>query len=126
MTAVLDASAFLALVLGERGGAQVAVHVGGGVMSSVNYAEVLTKLGDGGLPNEVAETIVERLQIQIVTFTKTHAVRAAKLRLRTADRGLSLGDRACLAVASVVGAKAITADRAWRDLEVDVEVVVVR
>ena len=80
MTAVLDASAFLALVLGERGGARVAEYVGGALMSSVNYVEVLTKLGDGGLPDEVAETIVERLRIQIVPFTETHAVRAARLR----------------------------------------------
>jgi PIN domain nuclease of toxin-antitoxin system len=126
VTAVLDASAFLALVLGERGGARVAEYVGGAVMSSVNYAEVLTKLGDGGLPDEMTEAIVERLQIQILPFTETHAVQAARLRRPTADRGLSLGDRACLAVASVGGTKAITADRAWRDLEVGVEVVVVR
>ena len=80
MTAVFDASAFLALVLGERGGARVAEYVGGALMPSVNYVEVLTKLGDGCLPGEAAETIVERLRIQIGPFRETHAVRAARLR----------------------------------------------
>lgn len=126
MTAVLDASAFLALAQGERGGDRVGKYVGGSVMSSVNYAEVLTKLDDGGLPNAVAESLVGSLRIAIVPFTEEHAVRAARLRAATVGRGLSLGDRACLALAGAIGSAAVTADRAWGDLEVGVEIVVVR
>jgi PIN domain nuclease of toxin-antitoxin system len=126
VTAVLDASAFLALVLNEPGSERVLPHVGGSVMSSVNYSEVLSKLADGGLPPALGEYLVEGLQIDILPFTADHAVRTARLRQATVGRGLSLGDRACLAVAEAEGARAITADRAWAGLDVDVDVVVVR
>ena len=126
MTAVLDASALLALVLDERGGARVLQYVGSAAMSTVNYAEVLAKLGDGGLPYGIGENLVESLQIQIVPFTEMHAVRTAGLRRTTSHRGLSFGDRACLALAGLTAATAVTADRAWRDLDVGVDVVVVR
>lgn len=126
MTSVLDASALLALVLREPGGGRVVPYVSGAVLSSVNYAEVLGKLGDAGLPLELGASIVERLQIEVVPFTEEHAAGAARLRRSTGGRSLSLGDRACLSVASSTGVAAITADRAWGELGLDIDVVVVR
>jgi len=124
--AVLDASAVIALARGEPGSASVTGYVHGGRISSVNYSEVLASLAREGLPMDVADAVVDALQLEVVPFTADQARTAAKLRVVTASFGLSLGDRACLAVAMDLDEPAVTADRAWAELDVDAEIVVVR
>ncbi|MCL1595363.1 MAG: type II toxin-antitoxin system VapC family toxin [Actinomycetia bacterium] len=126
MTTVLDASAVLSLILGEPGSAVVARHLPDGCMSSVNYAETLGRLVLAGMPSERAHWIVERLQIRIVDFTSQQARVAADLHPRLQGLGLSLGDRACLSLATLLDAPVVTADRIWADADVDVEILVIR
>ncbi len=59
-------------------------------------------------------------------FTADHAETAALLRARTRERGLSLADRACLALALDRGLKVVTADRAWAELGLEVKVELIR
>ena len=54
------------------------------------------------------------------------AWRAGLLRRKTQAHGLSLGDRACLALAEVLEVPAMTMDRAWAALDLEVEVIVPR
>ena len=124
--AVLDASAFIALVHGESGSATVAGFMNDARMSSVNYSEVLSTLGRAGLPIEICDLVMEALQVEILPFTESHARVAAQLYSATTSSGLSLGDRACLAAAIDIGEQAVTADRVWADLDTSAEVVVVR
>ena len=114
---VLDASAILAVIFDEPGADRVAPHLPGAMVSTVNVAEVMTKLFDLGMPQETVDAVVAGLQFKVLPFDFDHASDAARLRLQTRDAGLSLGDRACLALAKLHDVPALTADRAWKGLK---------
>ena len=110
---VLDASAVLALLFEEPGAEAVRAHLRTGVIGAANLAEVLAKLSDHGLPVQEAARAVAILGLEVAPMTEAQAQRSAELRPATRPAGLSLGDRACLALAAELGAPAFTADRSW-------------
>jgi ribonuclease VapC len=114
--AVLDASALLALLQNEPGAEVVASRLPQCVMSAVNLSEVVAKLVDHGLPEVDLRAAIEVLDIDVREFDTEAAYAAGELRRITPDAGLSLGDRACLALALRLGTAAVTADRAWAAL----------
>ncbi len=125
---VLDASALLAY-LGDEPGAEVVTEViaEGAAISALNLAEVLaTVAARGADPAELVHELGRRGLVDgalaIAPFTTADAVEVARLRPLTRAAGLSLGDRSGLALARRLGADAITADRAWADLPIDVTV----
>lgn len=128
MTAVLDASAVLALLYRETGHEQVAEQLSGAVVSTVNWSEVVQKLAQRGHPAPVAAAnAVRSLGVRVLPFTADDAVQAALLWPTTCGAGLSLGDRACLAVtAGTPDGVAVTADKAWSGLDLDVPVQPIR
>lgn len=125
---VLDASAFLAYLWREPGWQTVesliAEHIV--AMSVVNVSEVIAKALDRGLPNEDAETLRASLDVEHVDFDGVLALQTALLRPLTRHRGLSLGDRACLALARSRDAVALTADQPWLDLDIGVRIECIR
>jgi len=110
---VLDASAVLALLFEEPGAEVVRTHLRAGVVSAANLAEVLAKLSDHGVPAHEAARVVAILGLEIRPMTEAQAQKSAQLRPATRLAGLSLGSRACLALAAELGATALTADRSW-------------
>jgi len=110
---VLDASAVLALLFEEPGAEVVRAQLRTGVIGAANLAEVLAKLSDHGLPAVEAVRAVTILGLEFAPMTAAQAGRSAELRSLTRSVGLSLGDRACLALAAELGALALTADRIW-------------
>ena len=110
---VLDASAVLALLFEESGAEVVRAQLRTGVIGAANLAEVLAKLSDHGLPAMEAVRAVTILGLEVAPMTEAQAGRSAELRPMTRAVGLSLGDRACLALAAELGAPALTADRSW-------------
>jgi len=125
---VLDASALLAAFFDEPGADVVAERMSGALMSAVNLSEVVAKLIDrGASPDQIAEIMAE-LDIDIVAQDRSQAMTAGLLRKGTRSSGLSLGDRACLALAIDRKAVALTGDRAWVALAepLNVEVVAIR
>jgi len=124
--AVLDASAMLAFVCGEPGGEIVDGYRGDALASAVNVAETAARLVDLGLALDEIRRSIAHMSLDIVPFDKDQALAAADMRLATRHRGLSLGDRACLQLAAHRGLPAVTADRAWAELDVDTEVRVIR
>jgi PIN domain nuclease of toxin-antitoxin system len=126
--AVLDASALLAWIEGEPGADEVLDLLGSGsaVMSAVNWAEVLAKLVDRGVSEDERRRIRGSLDIEIRPFDEEAAFASAVLRQATSRLGLSIGDRACLGLALLEGVPALTTDRAWSKVDVDVEVRVIR
>ncbi len=112
--AVLDSSALLALLWNEPGADVVANVLPDALISSVNFAEALAKLIEvGGLDAGQARASVERVGVRVVDFDADQAEAAAALREPTRSLGLSLGDRACLALAKHRDCPALTADTAW-------------
>ncbi|MBC7520571.1 MAG: type II toxin-antitoxin system VapC family toxin [Sandarakinorhabdus sp.] len=126
MTYVLDASAVLAVLFNEAG-RDIVIDLGqGGTISAVNLAEVLTRSADKDVPVEVRRAIVGDMGLNVVAFDANAAELAAELRAPTRRLGLSLADRACLALARTRGLTALTGDRAWADLDIGVEIMLIR
>jgi PIN domain nuclease of toxin-antitoxin system len=125
-SAVLDASAVLAHIRGERGSEPVAQIALEAVMSAVNLAEVFSKLLERGLSGSQADSIIYRYGFDIVPFDEELARQTGALRPATRSLGLSLGDRACLALAQREGLPVLTTDRNWTKLDLGIEIKVVR
>lgn len=123
---VLDASAVLAAFFDEPGAGLVAERMAGALFSAVNLTEVIAKLVDRGLPADRILDIMAQLDVEVVPLDAAQAAVAGLLRAETRAAGLSLGDRACLALAVSRGGIAVTANRAWADLAIGAEVEVVR
>lgn len=126
MSAVLDSSTVLAVINGEPGAEAVADVLMGASISAVNYSEVIAKLVDYGLDDDDALGALDALPLTVVPVDAAQARLAGLLRRRTRTHGLSLGDRFCLALAFALGLPAVTADRAWTAVALDLEVTVIR
>ncbi len=127
---VLDASTLLAVSKGERGAEFVIELINSNdcVISSVNMAEVATRLLDLGLPIEQLQRAVAQFGVDVIDFNQELALACAALRPMTQSAGLSLGDRACLALSKLMEGVAVTADQAWQDVQVSagVKVLMIR
>lgn len=119
---VLDSAAVLAFLCRERGGDEVIPYLTCGVMSAVNYSEVLTKLMDRRAPLEEAISFVSPFSLDIVPFGNELAAMTASLRPITRSVGMSFADRACLALAMQLRLPVVTADKAWSKLTLDVDI----
>lgn len=124
---VLDASAMLAVINHEPGSEKLSLEMlSNAVGSTVNLAEVQTKLvSRGGDPDEAWEDALSAIQ-QPVPFTAEQARIVGGLVAETRAFGLSLGDRACLALGLVLKAPVYTTDRSWRSLKLGVRIHVIR
>jgi ribonuclease VapC len=122
---VFDSSALLALILHEPGG-NLDGLLDRAVISAVNLAEVRTKLIDLEKLEEVSVEADLRALIRVEPFTEQQAVIAAKLRSSTKSFGLSLGDRACIALAIDRGLEVYTSDGKWSKIELGCKVHQIR
>ncbi|MCC6149586.1 MAG: type II toxin-antitoxin system VapC family toxin [Planctomycetes bacterium] len=126
MARVLDASAVLAFLLGEKGADAALAAMPGSQISTVNIVEVFSRMVDYGSPDEDVRQSIRELALETVNFDEDLAVRSGALRRETASLGLSVGDRACLATAMKLGATVVTADRAWLKLKLGVTIECIR
>ena len=116
---VLDASALLALLQQEPGAETVETLLEEAVISSVNWSEVVQKSLDRGVELDNLREDLKALGLSIAPFDVEDAEIAAALRRGTAELGLSLADRACLALASRLSIPALTTDSAWAELQLE-------
>jgi len=120
------------MIQGEPGGERVealldAVETGDDVqvaISSVNWCEVLTRTQRDNREMTPQELTGALAGIELVPFDKAVAELAAGYAL--VSQALSLGDRACLALAKTNRATAWTADRVWVQFKLDVPVELIR
>lgn len=130
--AVLDASAILAYLLDEPGAELVEEAIGSGAaISAVNWAEVLSVYAQGGRDHGRLHAALESggllgEHVFVVPLESHETPLIAGLRPLTSARGLSLADRACLALGIRLDMPVLTTDRAWRDLGLGVDVRVIR
>ncbi len=123
---VLDASALLAFLNDEPGSATVEAALPRAAVSAVNLSEAATVLVEHGADPVEVRALLEGLGLDVVPFDALLAYRAAALRPATRAFGLSLGDRACLALAGQLDVVALTADRSWGRIKIPVEIRLIR
>ncbi len=117
-SAVLDASAVLALVRDEPGANKVAPHIGRAAISAVNLQEVIKELLLSGLDEPLIHELLDELRLDVRAHDVGAAYAAAALHEQTRQYGRGLGDRSCLALALQLGVPALTADREWKKVKV--------
>jgi len=126
MSTVLDASALLAFLHEEPGGERVSSVLEGACVSAINWSEVLQKSLQRNVDIEGMQQEFLAVGVVFEPFTPGQAESAARLFARTRNHGLSLADRACLALALDKGLPVMTADRVWGRLDLGVEIEVIR
>ena len=126
MSVVLDTSALLAALWGEPGSDRVDRVVGTAKVSAVNLSELAAKLVDRGGSDAEVGAVLDDLGVTVVPMDARQARAAGFLRRSTRSAGLSLGDRACLALALAEGVPVLTTDRVWAELDIGVTVEVIR
>lgn len=123
---VLDASAALAVLKSEPGASEVLAFQETALISAVNLAEVHGRMVQLGMQSEQAWRAALRIVSQVANFDERQARVTSDLLPRTRALGLSLGDRACLALAIERKLPVLTADKAWKSLRLGVEIRVIR
>ena len=123
---VVDASAVIALLVGEPFTRFDPERLNNSLISAVNLSEVLARLRDLGVPEDATAAAVSQLALRVVIFDEAQARMAARLRAVTRQAGLSLGDRVCIALGGARNCRVVTADRIWAGLALGVEVILIR
>jgi PIN domain nuclease of toxin-antitoxin system len=123
---VLDASALLAFLNQETGKEVVAELLPGAAVSAVNLSEVVAKLLEATMPVDAVRSALGDLGLDVRPFDAEMAYAAGALRTTTRKLGLSLGDRACLALGQLLARPVLTTDRAWEGLDLGVTVRTIR
>ena len=126
MKPVLDASALLAYLRQEPGWEEVHAVIGESCIGAVNWCEVAQKAQQKGMVVATVRNLLVELGMEITPFSSGQAELAAQLWEKTRQHGLSLADRACLALALDQNAPLLTADRVWAELDVAIEIRLVR
>jgi PIN domain nuclease of toxin-antitoxin system len=123
---VFDSSVILAHLNAEPGSERAARHFGDALISAVNLSEIIGKLVERGASLNLIRAALPRYGLQIAAFDERLAEAAGALRLKTKAHGLSLGDRACLALGQHFALPVLTADKAWKALDLAIEVQLLR
>jgi len=125
---VLDASAVLAMIYEEPGQERVEEMLPHSLISTVNLSEVIAKVLDRQpeLSKTIVLTLLDSFKLNGVDFDDEQAEIAGELRRFTKEYGLSLGDRCCLALAKQTKLKVLTADRQWAQIDLGVEIELIR
>ncbi|KZE12054.1 type II toxin-antitoxin system VapC family toxin [Sphingomonas hankookensis] len=123
---VLDASALLCLLNEESGADRVATVLTRSVIGATNLGEVVSKLRERGLTLAEVQEVLGGLHLDVRPLSTAQAMTIGDLRPATRPLGLSLGDRACLALAIELGAELYTTDAALVQVDVAIPVTNVR
>ena len=124
---IIDSSVILAYVYDEPGAEAAASVLSRSVaISSVNMAEVVAKLAERGWEESVIRTYLDDFPIIVVAFNEAQAYICGVLRPITKEQGLSLGDRACLALGIIRELPVVTADRNWARVSLDLDLQLIR
>ena len=122
----LDTSALITMIQNAPGGSLVGARLRGSVVSTISWAELTEHMQEQGLEVAGFRRSVETLGLEIQPFTAADADRAVELWRPPPAHQLSLSDRACLALADRLKIPVLTADETWRDLELGIEIRMLR
>lgn len=122
----LDASAVLALINTEPGHEKVAHYLPEACISTVNLSEVASILHGMTVPDNEVALLLDSLVPTVVAFDKINAYQTAWFKFATKNMGLSLGDRACIALGKIYDIPVVTADKMWAKLDIGIKIVLIR
>jgi len=125
-SAVLDASAVIAMLRSEPGADIVEKALSDAVISAVNYSEVLKKTIERGGASEAAASFIRGLTIAVIPFDESSAEASAALYPQTMQHGLSFADRACLALGIQRNCKVLTSERRMGLVALPIKVKLIR
>ena len=115
------------MIQGETGAEAVEqALVDGAAISTVNVAEVHSKLRERQVDSEAALARLRGAGLEVIPFDEVDAALVGALRSPTRSLGLSLADRACLALGLRLGRPILATDRTLAGADVGVEVVLIR
>jgi PIN domain nuclease of toxin-antitoxin system len=127
MNSVLDASALLALLHNEKGADRVEEAILNiAVISSVNWVEVIQKVIAKNISIDDLDNELAAVDLSFLSFDRQQASIGGSLWQQTKELGLSLGDRACLALAQQLDLPVLTADKIWQRLDIGVSIQLIR
>ena len=127
MSAVVFDSSVLIAILRQEPGSEVGERsLNDALISTVNLAEVATYLARNSVPPETINQALAAFPIEVIPFDREQGLIAGCLYPACKSLGLSLGDRACLALAKSKSLPVLTADKAWLELEINVDVNSIR
>ena len=127
MNSVLDASALLAFLHNEKGADRVEEAIlNKAVIQSVNWAEVIQKVIAKNISIDNLDNELAAVGLSFLSFDRQQASIAGSLWQQTKKLGLSLGDRACLALAQQLDLPVLTADKIWQRLDIGVSIQLIR
>ena len=116
---LLDTSALIALLKKESGYEVIENVIASSAISSVNLSELVAVLTRSGVSEQDIDEIISDLVPEIVPFCEAISIRTGKLAKLTQNYGLSLGDRACIALGITLGLPIYTADKVWAELKLE-------
>ena len=123
---VFDSSVLIAILRQEPGSDVGEQSLNDALISTVNLAEVATYLARNSVPPETINQALAAFPIEVVPFDREQGLIAGCLYPACKSLGLSLGDRACLALAKSKSLPVLTADKAWLELKINVDVKTIR
>jgi PIN domain nuclease of toxin-antitoxin system len=124
---IFDSSALIALFAKETGYDFIKKHMKDAIISSVNIAEVYKYcIESQNLTKNEAKSLIKLADIKIIDFCDEQALITAEIISKTKKYGLSLGDRACLALAILRNHPVITCDRIWQKVDINVKFIMAR
>jgi PIN domain nuclease of toxin-antitoxin system len=124
---VLDASAILAVIMGESGQEKLTPRLlADAIISTVNLAEVQGKLQSLGWTSDEAWEDATGLLREAIHFDEHRARTAGDLLTQTGALGLSLEDRSCLVLGMALRAPVYTVEKAWKKIKVGIPIHVIR
>jgi PIN domain nuclease of toxin-antitoxin system len=123
---LLDSSAVLASLNGEPGGDLIDAVAIGSHISAINLAEVISKLILGGLSPADAFVVAQQCGAETIEVDEGQAILAGEIHARSRSAGLSMANAFCLALAKQRRFEVLTSDRAWKTLDLGVEVTLIR
>lgn len=123
---ILDASALIAFIYQEKGMEVVEEYLPHSKISTINLTETATFMIKQGLHAKEVNESLKDLSLTIIHFDESQAFLAARLVEKTANSGLSLGDRACLALGIQENLPVLTADKIWTSLSLNIKIKLIR
>ena len=123
---VFDSSVVIAILKQEQGFDSAESSLNDALISTVNLSEVATYLARNGVPSETIQEVLASFPIQVIPFDESLAIQTGCLFSSCKHLGLSLGDRACLALAVSRKLPVLTADLIWSKLDLGISIQVLR